>query len=37
MIHEMIHLRLPHHRKSFKAKEKELYAVLEQKQSLIPS
>jgi hypothetical protein len=24
MIHEMIHLRLPHHRKSFKQKEKEI-------------
>jgi hypothetical protein len=28
MIHEMIHLRLPHHRKSFKQKEKEICGLV---------
>lgn len=31
MLHEMIHLRLPHHKKSFRTKEKELLKVLESK------
>lgn len=30
MIHEMIHLRMPHHRRKFKDKERELLAVYRQ-------
>jgi hypothetical protein len=35
MIHEALHLRLPHHKKSFKEKENELYSIFENKKSLI--
>lgn len=31
MLHEMLHMRLPHHRKSFKDKEKELNLILDVK------
>ena len=31
MLHEMIHLRLPHHRKKFNDKENELLVILKQK------
>ena len=32
MLHEMIHLRIPNHRKRFRKKEKELLAVLKKKE-----
>jgi hypothetical protein len=35
MLHEMLHLRLPHHKKSFRNKEAELRKVLELKRSII--
>ncbi len=35
MLHEMLHLRLPHHRKSFHQKEQELLKIYELKKNLI--
>ena len=35
MLHEMLHLRMPHHRKSFRKKEQELLKVLKQKKNQI--
>lgn len=36
MLHEMLHLRMPHHRKSFKNKEQLLLQVLADKAKTIP-
>lgn len=36
MIHEALHLRLPHHRKSFKEKEKELVAKYQKIKATAP-